>query len=73
MDGNEFKENAVYTTEQAAAILHRSEKTVRTLCRRGDIRARCDRGGYLITGWSLRAYVENRIPTAMDGEKRFVK
>lgn len=57
----EFKENAVYTTEQVSKIIHRHPKTVRFLCRRGDIAARCDRGGYLITGWALRAYLENRL------------
>jgi len=67
-----FKENAVYTTEQIAQIIHRSPKTVRALCKRGAIVARCDRGGYLITGWSLRAYLENRLVTA-DDKKAFVK
>ncbi|MBQ7731606.1 MAG: helix-turn-helix domain-containing protein [Lentisphaeria bacterium] len=61
MDEVEFKENAVYTTEQVAKIIHRNTKTVRALCKRGDIPAKCDRGGYLITGWMLRAYLENRI------------
>lgn len=55
-----FLENAVYTTEQAAAILQRCPKTIRFLCRRGSIRSRIDRGGYLITGWALREYLENR-------------
>lgn len=69
----DFRENAVYTTEQIAQIIHRTPKTVRALCKRGDLVARCDRGGYLITGWSLRAYLENRLPTAVDREKAFVK
>ena len=73
MDEMEFRENAVYTTEQVATLIHRNAKTVRALCKRGCIRARCDRGGYLITGWSLRAYLENRLPTASDGAKSFVK
>ena len=73
MDQIEFKENAVYTTEQVAQIIHRNTKTVRSLCRNGSLIARCDRGGYLITGWSLRAYLENRLPTAMEGVKSFVK
>ena len=68
----EFKENAVYTTEDVAKLIHRTTKTVRTLCRRGEICARCDRGGYLITGWSLRAYLENRLVTE-DDRKAFVK
>lgn len=55
-----FIENAAYTVEQAAKIMHRSTKTVRGMCRRRVINARMDRGGYLITGWELRAYLENR-------------
>lgn len=55
-----FIENAAYTVEHVAKIIHRSEKTVRHLCRRQMIAARMDRGGYLITGWALRAYLENR-------------
>lgn len=55
-----FRENEIYTTEMAAAILHRCPKTVREMCRRGVIRARLDRGGYMITGWAIREYAENR-------------
>ena len=55
-----FIENGVYTAEHVARIIHRNTKTVRSLCRRGSIMARMDRGGYLITGWALRAYLENR-------------
>ena len=55
-----FIENAAYTAAQVAKILHRNTKTVRDMCRRGVIVARMDRGGYLITGWSIRAYLENR-------------
>lgn len=55
-----FRENEVYTTEMAAAILHRSEKTVRSMCKRGIIRAQQDRGGYFITGWAIREYAEGR-------------
>ena len=55
-----FIENAVYTTAQVANIIHRHTKTVRDMCKRGVIAARCDRGGYLVTGWALRAYLENR-------------
>lgn len=58
-----FVENAAYTTEQVAKIIHRNTKTVRDMCRRGKIAARMDRGGYLITGWALRAYLENRSIT----------
>lgn len=65
----EFKENAVYTTEEVGKIIRRNAKTVRALCKRGDITARCDRGGYLITGWALRAYLENRLPVAENREK----
>ena len=56
-----FRENEIYTTEMAAAILHRCPKTVRDMCRCGVIRARLDRGGYIITGWAIREYAENRI------------
>ena len=55
-----FIENAAYTAEQVAKIIHRNTKTVREMCRNGRIPARMDRGGYLITGWALRAYLENR-------------
>lgn len=56
-----FRENEIYTTEMAAKILHRSPKTIREMCRRGNIPSRMNRGGYLITGWAIRAYVENRL------------
>ena len=55
-----FVVNAAYTTDQVANIIHRHPKTVRDMCKRGVIVARCDRGGYLVTGWALRAYLENR-------------
>ena len=55
-----FVENAAYTAAQVAVIIHRNTKTVREMCRRGRIAACMDRGGYLITGWALRAYLENR-------------
>lgn len=55
-----FVENAAYTTEQVAKIIHRSPKTVREMCKQGRIAACLDRGGYLVTGWALRAYLENR-------------
>lgn len=55
-----FQENEIYTTERAAAILHRCPKTIRDMCKRGVIRARRDRGGYVITGWAIREYAENR-------------
>lgn len=59
-----FIENAAYTVEQVSKIIHRSTKTVRDMCRRKVIVARMDRGGYLITGWALRAYLENRSVVA---------
>lgn len=59
--GVPFLENQIYTTEMAAKILHRCPKTVRDMCRRGVIRARLDRGGYIITGWAIREYAENRM------------
>ncbi len=55
-----FQENEIYTVERTAAILHRCTKTVRDMCKRGVIRAQLDRGGYLITGWAIREYAENR-------------
>ena len=58
-----FIENAAYTVEQAAVIIQRCPKTVLRLCKRGEIPARCDRGGYRITGWMIRAYLECRIST----------
>lgn len=66
-----FVENAAYTAAQAAKIIHRNTKTVRDMCRRGTIVARMDRGGYLITGWSLRAYLENR--SIVNTDSAFVK
>jgi len=59
-----FAENAVYTVFDVSRIIHRHPKTVRSMCRSGRIRAVCDRGGYLITGWSLRAYLEGRLVVA---------
>ena len=56
----QFVENAVYTAQQVAEIIHRNTKTVRSMCKRKVIVARMDRGGYLITGWALRAYLECR-------------
>ena len=69
----EFKENAFYNVEQVAEIIHRSPKTVRAMCRRGDIPSRCDRGGYLVTGWALRAYGENRLVISENNKKELVK
>ena len=61
-----FQENEIYTTEMAAAILHRCPKNIRDLCKRGVILSRKDRGGYLITGWAIRAYAEGRISVNPD-------
>ena len=61
-----FRENEIYTTERAAAILHRCPKTIRALCKRGVIRSRLDRGGYVITGWAIREYAENRFIVNQD-------
>ena len=61
-----FAENAAYTVGDVSRIIHRHPKTVRALCRSGRIRAVCDRGGYLITGWSLRAYLEGRLVVARE-------
>lgn len=66
-----FVENAAYTAAQVAKIIHRNTKTVRDMCKRGAIAARMDRGGYLITGWALRAYLENR--SVVNDNSPFVK
>ena len=55
-----FYENCCYNVDQVSQIINRHPKTIRQMCRRGVIAARCDRGGYMITGWSLRAYLECR-------------
>ena len=68
----EFRENEIYSTEQASKILNRNPKTVRLLCRRGAIAACRDRGGYFITGWALRAYAEGRSVTK-NTDPAFVK
>lgn len=68
----QFVENAVYTTEEAALILRRSTKAVRTLCNRGLLKARRDRGGFLITGWAIRGYLERDCTIDNENkEKRF--
>lgn len=54
-------ETAVYTVEMAGKVLHRHPDTVRKLCRSGRIPACLDKGGYLISGRMLMAYVENRL------------
>ena len=61
MEVIQFFENAVYTTKQAAKILQRNPKTIREMCSRGRIPAKMDRGGYMITGWAIRAYAEGRL------------
>lgn len=55
-----FEENAIYSADEAAKILSRHPKTIRRLCQKGIIQARSGKSGYLITGWALRAYAENR-------------
>ena len=56
-----FYENCCYSEDQIAVIIKRHPSTVRKLCRSGVLPARCDRGGYMITGWALRAYLECRL------------
>ena len=68
-----FYENAVYTTKQAAKILQRNTKTIREMCSRGRIPARMDRGGYMITGWAIRAYAEGRLEVRNEGEMQINK
>lgn len=55
-----FIENCGYNVDEVAAILRRHPKTIRQMCRRGVITARCDRGGFTISGWAIRAYLECR-------------
>ena len=55
-----FEEKAFYTVEMAAEVLHRHPQTIRKLCKEKKIRCSNDRGGFLISGWALRAYAENR-------------
>ena len=55
-----FVENAACTAARVARIIHRNTNPVREMCKSGVIVARMDRGGCLITGWALRAYLENR-------------
>ena len=55
-----FQENACYDVKQAARILGRSIRYVRNACRSGNIRARQERGGFLISGWQIRAFIEGR-------------
>lgn len=61
-----FAENAAYTLADASRILHRSPKTLRSLCRSGRLPAVRDRGGYLVSGWVIRAYLENRLSVARE-------
>lgn len=55
-----FFVDAIYNTQEVARILRRTEKTVRTLCRTGQIRCRIDHGGYLVSGWAIRDFAEGR-------------
>lgn len=70
LDVTEFAENAIYTTAQVARILQRDPQTVRKLCQMGSLAARMDRGGYLISGWAIRAYVENRSVLQEEKQKK---
>lgn len=42
---------------EAATLLHRSENTVRAMCRRGDLRASKDDCGWLIDERDIAAYL----------------
>ena len=66
MDVVTFQENAIYTIDQTAEILHRNPQTIRKLCRSKRLPARIDAGGFLISGWIIRAYAENRLPCTDD-------
>ncbi len=54
-----FLPNAVYTANETAVILRRNIKAIRLLCRRGEIKSKFFAGGWLITGYSIRAFLEN--------------
>ena len=62
MDVVTFQENAVYNVDQTAEILHCHPQTIRRLCRSKRLPALIDAGGFRISGWIIRAYVENRLP-----------
>lgn len=55
-----FEREALYTVAQVAMIMHRHPQTIRDMCRTRRIRARLDRAGYLIPGWGIVDYIENR-------------
>lgn len=55
-----FCENACYDVKQVSQIINRSERYVRAACRRKLIRCRAERGGFLISGWSIRDFIECR-------------
>ena len=61
-----FIDNAVYNTREAARIIQRSERVVRRLCRLGVLAAQADHGGYFITGWRLRAYLDGRCDVCQE-------
>lgn len=42
---------------EAAALLRRSENTIRAMCRRGDLRASKDACGWLIDEVDLKSYL----------------
>ncbi len=67
MDQSSYQENTVYTVKDAARILHRHPNTIRRLCRCGRIASNCERGGYLIGGTAIRAYVEGRLVVNQNG------
>lgn len=51
-----------YSEEEAAQILHRTQRTVRSLIRSGELPATIKRGKYIISGADIRAYAEGRLP-----------
>lgn len=66
-----FVENSCYTVSEVAEILGRSERVVRAFCHKRALNARMEAGGYFITGWALRAFLENRceIPPRAETEQ----
>lgn len=68
-----FLDNAVYTAAEAATILRRNIKAIRLLCRRGELKAKFFAGGWLITGYSIRAFLENDCTITPSSEKDLQK
>ena len=53
----EFSAGAVYSVRQVAQVLGRSVQYVRAAIRRGEMRGRRDRAGYMVLGRDAMAFV----------------